>query len=333
MISVIIPVYNRDYCLARCLESVLHQTFTDWECILIDDGSTDNTLSVCRHYVETDARFHVYSQPNSGVSAARNLGIEHAEGDYIAFIDSDDWVEANYLQLLYESGGKSMMPLCGAVVHEIDGASYEYVVQNVLYLMEDNITDLLIEHLYSGLLSGPVCKLFDRNIIETHHIRFSADLSWGEDLIFNYAYFQYIDKIKGVPFSLYHIIKLKESLSENMKNELFLTDVNNKLWNSISCFLQKKRICNPDLDAHMDWYYAVLFFQQIVSVIYVHGRLSCKERYKRMKHLVLHTDRTRFRGKKFPITGFRILAVYFKASFLFFLIYEIKYIILSLRKK
>lgn len=73
-ISVIIPIYNRTYCLARCLDSVLFQTFTDWECILIDDGSTDGSLSVCRHYAETDSRFRVYSQSNSGASVARNRG-------------------------------------------------------------------------------------------------------------------------------------------------------------------------------------------------------------------------------------------------------------------
>lgn len=80
LISIIIPVYNRAYCLSRCLDSVLDQTFTNWECILIDDGSTDETLSVCRHYVNRDSRFRVYSQPNGGVSAARNRGLEYALG-------------------------------------------------------------------------------------------------------------------------------------------------------------------------------------------------------------------------------------------------------------
>ena len=81
-ISVIIPIYNRTYCLARCLDSVLFQTFTDWECILIDDGSTDGSLSVCRHYAETDSRFRVYSQSNSGASVARNRGVESSPLHY-----------------------------------------------------------------------------------------------------------------------------------------------------------------------------------------------------------------------------------------------------------
>lgn len=131
MISVIIPIYNRDYCLSRCLESVLQQTFTNWECILIDDGSTDRTLSVCRTYVDKDSRFQVYSQPNGGVSAARNLALEHAGGEYIAFIDSDDWVEPNYLQVLYESTAKSVMPLCGMDVQPINGHKYNCSVQNI----------------------------------------------------------------------------------------------------------------------------------------------------------------------------------------------------------
>lgn len=212
MISIIIPIYNRGYCLARCLDSVLHQTFTNWECILIDDGSTDDTLSVCQQYVEKDTRFHVYSQQNGGVSVARNRGLERALGDFITFIDSDDWVETDYLQKLYESIDDRIMPLCGLQIQSLEGKTYDYAVKNVLYQMDENITDLIVEQWSSGLLAGPVCKLYERSIIEVHKIRFPINTNWGEDLIFNYNYFQYIDKIKGIPFVLYHVIKQTESL-------------------------------------------------------------------------------------------------------------------------
>lgn len=332
MISIIIPIYNRAYCLPRCLDSVINQTFTNWQCILIDDGSTDETLSVCRHYVELDSRFSVYSQSNSGVSAARNQGIEHAEGEYVAFIDSDDWVEPDYLQLLYEAAGNNTMPLCGYFVHFLNGSDAVFAVQDVLYKMENNVADLIIEHLFDGLLAGPVCKLFDRNIIETHHIRFPENISWGEDLIFNYTYFEYIDKIKGVSSSLYHVIKQNNSLTTNAKYDFFLTDISKKLWQSVSLFLHKKSISNPDLDALMAWYYAILLFKQIKGVMYVHDRLSFKERYERMREIVANADRKEFVKIKSITIKLKTLPIYFKASFLLFLFYEISYIFQLIKK-
>ena len=92
-ISVIIPVYNTELYLRRCLESVINQTYTNLQIIIIDDGSTDNSLKICTEYAQNDNRLIVYSQNNSGVSAARNKGLDMATGDYIAFVDSDDFIE------------------------------------------------------------------------------------------------------------------------------------------------------------------------------------------------------------------------------------------------
>ncbi|HPO73378.1 MAG TPA: glycosyltransferase family A protein, partial [Armatimonadota bacterium] len=89
--SVIIPAYNRARFLPECLESVLAQTFTDWECIIVDDGSTDGTRELVAEYVRRDSRFRYHWQENAGASAARNAGIERARGEWIAFLDSDDW--------------------------------------------------------------------------------------------------------------------------------------------------------------------------------------------------------------------------------------------------
>lgn len=102
-ISVIIPVYNTERYLEECLDSVIAQTFEAWECLLIDDGSSDRSGSICDRYAESDFRFKVFHTANSGVSAARNLGIEHASGSCIAFIDSDDTVDPGYLSVLHTS--------------------------------------------------------------------------------------------------------------------------------------------------------------------------------------------------------------------------------------
>lgn len=321
MISIIIPVYNRDFCLPRCLDSVMYQTFTDWECILIDDGSTDGTLEVCRRYEKLDSRFRVYSQPNGGASVARNRGLEFSRGAYVAFIDSDDWVYPDYLQLLYGSAGSGIMPLCGMHMQQGDGRSVNLTIQNSLYLMDNGIAELLTEHLFDGLLAGPVCKLYDRNIIETNRIRFPSGVNWGEDLIFNYAYFQYIEGIRGVPYDLYHVIKGEESLSMKAKYDFFLTD-HLKLWKSVSRFLLVKGIDTPALNLLMEKYYIILFLQQIAGVLYVHDRLSRIQRYKRINSLMQSVDREKFKIYRFK--SLKSFLVYHRLSALIFIFYEVK---------
>lgn len=103
MVSIIIPVYNTERYLAQCLESVLAQTADVFECILVDDGSTDSYGLICDQYVERDKRFLVLHQKNQGVSSARNNGMEVSKGEYITFVDSDDYIDSRYLQLLLEN--------------------------------------------------------------------------------------------------------------------------------------------------------------------------------------------------------------------------------------
>lgn len=100
-ISIIIPVYNSEKYLRQCLDSVLNQSFSDFECICVNDGSTDNSLLILQEYANKDKRFKIIDKQNEGVSIARNTGIENAFGEYITFIDSDDWVEIAYLAKLY----------------------------------------------------------------------------------------------------------------------------------------------------------------------------------------------------------------------------------------
>ena len=97
-ISVIVPVYNAEKYLPRCIESVLAQTFVDWEMLLIDDGSTDASGSICDEYAAKDERIRVFHKENGGVSSARNLGLDNAQGEWITFVDSDDYIEENYLK-------------------------------------------------------------------------------------------------------------------------------------------------------------------------------------------------------------------------------------------
>ena len=103
VISIIVPVYNVEKYLDRCIQSILVQSFKKFELVLINDGSTDNSLKICQKYREEDNRIVLISQPNKGLSAARNTGLENIHGEYVCFIDSDDFVEKNYLRSLYNN--------------------------------------------------------------------------------------------------------------------------------------------------------------------------------------------------------------------------------------
>lgn len=103
LISIIVPIFNTEKHLHQCLDSILSQSYENFECLLINDGSTDASASICREYIAKDARFRYFEKENGGVSSARNLGIERSGGAYITFIDSDDWVEFDYLEVLYSA--------------------------------------------------------------------------------------------------------------------------------------------------------------------------------------------------------------------------------------
>ncbi len=120
-ISVIIPVYNAEAYLSRCLESLIMQSFTDWEALLVDDGSTDGSLAILQKFSEADLRFKVISQQNSGQSVARNKALSLAQGRYVSFVDADDWIERTFLQRLYESLEESRADIAFASIVKTKG--------------------------------------------------------------------------------------------------------------------------------------------------------------------------------------------------------------------
>ena len=116
MISVIVPVYNTEQYLPRCIESILSQSFTDFELLLIDDGSTDGSGAICDEYAKKDYRIRVFHQENQGSAASRQFGFEKAKGLYITSVDSDDWVESQYLESLVNIADNDCSDLCRKII-------------------------------------------------------------------------------------------------------------------------------------------------------------------------------------------------------------------------
>ena len=184
-ISIVVPVYNTQDWLCRCIDSILSGTYQNFELLLIDDGSTDDSPAIADAYAEKDARVRVLHLPNGGVSAARNRGIEAATGDYIGFVDSDDWTEPTYLEYLlapFRNDPDLCISICGWYIHRNDQV-YPGTDRGLGKLTpEDAIREALdISHGFHGYLWN---KLFRADLFRTGpQLRLDPDLHICEDLL------------------------------------------------------------------------------------------------------------------------------------------------------
>ena len=185
--SLIVPVYNVEKVLSRCLESIANQSFDDFECIMIDDGSTDQSGAICDDFAKRDERFRVIHSENRGVSAARNLGLANAAGDYICFVDSDDWIQPNYLREFHTSPADFAM--AAFLVYDENGQEAE---EKRFDLQSGEIDrERTLTLLKSGVLRFPFAKRFKRSIIAEHSVQFDVSLNHSEDSLFLVDYLRH----------------------------------------------------------------------------------------------------------------------------------------------
>ena len=186
-ISIIVPIYNTESYLRRCIESVLSQTFTDFELLLIDDGSTDRSGSICDEYARMDNRVRVFHKENGGVSSARNLGLDNTRGEWIAFVDSDDWVKADYLKNMLRHTEEDVdMVIAHEELHRQNG-EVEKRNHPERRITEANFADFFIDNGIHWKFA-PWGNLYRRRIIQEHRLSFREDVRFGEDALFNYGY-------------------------------------------------------------------------------------------------------------------------------------------------
>lgn len=217
-ISIIVPVYNAEKYIDQALQSISRQSYQNLEILLIDDGSTDNSLSLCESLAKKDERIIVYHQENAGASAARNKGIELATGKYIMFVDGDDWIEANMLEVLYEQAEKYQADAACCILQEdVAGeitATFDEMIENhslvsVEKLGQEQKIRFFDKKEDSGLallcVWGPVCKLYRKDAIGA--CRFE-DYQVAEDLLFNTKVIcnEHFERVVQVNYPFYHYI-------------------------------------------------------------------------------------------------------------------------------
>lgn len=204
-VTVIIPVYNTEKYVGKCIESVVNQSYTNLEIILINDGSTDRSTEICAGYEKEDDRVWLFEQPNSGVSAARNLGLDLATGEYVLFIDSDDWLESNMIEILVQN----------MVSKKVDISCCQYDYGNKVDSKSVSVWNrdrMICEFLQHKQINGAlVNKLFKRELIGD--IRLDPTIKYGEDALFLWKNLIGVDSVAVSEEVLYHVTLHDDSSS------------------------------------------------------------------------------------------------------------------------
>lgn len=207
--SIIVPVYKAEHYLTHCIDSILTQTYPNFELLLINDGSPDNSGKICDEYALKDSRIRVFHKKNEGVSSARNTGLENINGKWIAFIDSDDWVEKDWLESYVKSIEKQNYDIV------FQGYTCEYPQYSQKHFLQNSPTDY-IESIFclekNDLFGWTWNKAFQASVIQKHNIRFNPLLNVNEDLLFTLLFCSYAQSISILPSTKYHYIIHNESL-------------------------------------------------------------------------------------------------------------------------
>ena len=237
--SLIIPVYNAEKTLSRCLDSILSQDFDDYEVLCIDDGSKDSSLKILEAYARRDSRIRIICQPNSGPAAARNRGLDNAQGEWILFVDADDYLMANNvlgsLQNIISNQPNCELVYFAGEVDSQDGKYHDSLAYHVYdagyQCMEDNCN--LSKYIVFGAL---YVQCYNRSIIESHHMRFDADIVYGEDRLFVCSYFLMAGATVVIPDVLYSYVVTSNSLMQDAERLNRQADDNMK----VACRLDER---------------------------------------------------------------------------------------------
>lgn len=266
MISIIIPVYNSETTLKRCLDSVISQSMSDWELLLVDDGSKDKSSDICDDYAAKDKRFKVFHKKNGGVSSARNIGLNNAKGDWMTFIDADDYVKESYLANLWKHSQKHVdLVISYAEIHNGDDLNKESYPSK---LVDDtNFESMYIKNDMHWHTS-PWSKLYKRNIIEKYNLRFCEGMHIGEDAVFLYSYMLYSNRIYISNDTDYCYFAYNEgSLTKRVNSLVSETLAYNQIRAIVETIIHKKNIKNFTALKNLNWLIAS-YQRRILNALY-----------------------------------------------------------------
>ncbi|WP_130864070.1 glycosyltransferase family 2 protein [Bacilliculturomica massiliensis] len=220
LVSVIVPVYNAGPYLVNCIKSIQEQRYKNLEIFLVDDDSKDVSPLICDMYARNDSRIRVIRKQNSGVSATRNLAIDMASGEYLQFVDSDDWIDENATRLMVERAqetGADLVISHYCRVHDEKVSVHGFLRQSGVLTQKELARQLLDEpaSFYYGVMWN---KLYRRSIIDEHRIRCNEELMWSEDFLFNLEYIRYAKSFCALKTPVYYYRKNENSIVSSQLN-------------------------------------------------------------------------------------------------------------------
>lgn len=264
-VSIIIPVYNAEACLRRCVESVLNQEYADFELLLADDGSRDGSGALCDAFAAADPRVRVFHKENSGVSDTRNFCISQARGRYLQFLDADDWITPNATKLLVRAMEEHGCDLVVSDFYRVVGerVSHKGDIDETRVLSREEYAAHMMENpadFYYGVLWN---KLYRREIVERHRLRMDPSISWCEDFMFNLEYIRRAERFFALQVPIYYYVKTKGSLctqgisiSKTIQMKLTVFEYYNQFYKTVlneeEYEKQRLKICRFLIDAAED---------------------------------------------------------------------------------
>ena len=215
MVSIIVPIYNAEQYLRRCVDSILNQEYTDFELLLVNDGSTDASGDICEEYGDRDSRVIVIQKENTGVSDSRNRALDRARGKYLQFLDSDDWITPDATRLFVRAAEEYGCDMVISDFYRVVGErlSTKGDIEEEGVLTREEFAAHMMENpadFYYGVLWN---KLYRRNIVEKHNLRMDTDINWCEDFMFNLEYIRYAKVFYALHAPIYYYVKRKGSLA------------------------------------------------------------------------------------------------------------------------
>lgn len=281
IVTVIVPVYNASKTIERCVRSITSQTYYRLQIILVNDGSKDNSLEICREMSGKDSRIVVIDQDNSGVSVARNAGLDKAKGEFCCFVDADDWIDSTFVEQLVNAMSDVDCAITGYVKESYNETSFVCMKENCFY--SDNInSEQIADFFINGFVHPCWNKIFKISIIKENDIFFRTDLHISEDSLFCLDYLKKCKVFRTVADAGYHYWKDsgQVSLSQKVYDDIF--DTYEKVFDAIRDFLNAGNCAKSMVDGIL----AQTIYPQLYATIfkvYLSGNDSYGKKIKKLR--------------------------------------------------
>lgn len=289
LVSIIVPVYNAENHLEKCVDSILNQTYKNIEVILINDGSSDNSGVICQNLAKKDNRIKVVHQVNQGPSASRNTGIKYSNGKYIQFVDSDDCIDINMTYKLVSQMNENIhLTICGyKIIQKLkdEFKAIERIPQNSKVFSKNDFLKSFGKFYFERLINSPCNKLYNANIIKDYNVYFPENINMGEDLLFNLEYIKYCENISVINESLYIYQKHENnSLTSSYKTEFFNTQ--RFLFNKVKKFLIKLKVYDEENKEFLGRLYTYRIIDAFQNLYHDNSNLTVKEIESKIETIV-----------------------------------------------